>query len=580
MAEYYAVLSRAVSSLEVNTPETRRAVYDKARNALIGQLKAIVPPLPTSEISRQRLELEEAIRRAEREAASGPTPQRATIRPTVAAPPPPPPPRPEPEPVVEELTAPPHAPQAKDGSPQDVFRRAIREAETRADVPPPIERAPVREEAYGEPRGDFRVADRPPPRRAPPPEDPPYVPPEYRAPPRRQEPEPRLAPDFPWEKEPQERTAGPPRYAPTPELHGDDRTARIRDGRRKGTRDRDPRDHDHDHDVGAQFDDGSEIRQSRLPVILLLVLIVALVAGLAGLAWWQRGEIAKLFADTGSTKPAATQVAAAPAAAPAAPVPADDGKNNDRLLGGNGNAIATTPGVRVIGETGGPSDATGASDNATPAPGSASPAAAPAEVASAPAAPQPPAQAQPNSDTALVAQKAVLYEEPLDSSKAATGVTQINAAATWSYVNDPTNGPSVVANLDVPDRGLKVRLTIHKNTDKTLPASHLIEVVVNTTAAFPGKGISSIPRLVLKPSEDARGEPLVGATAKVSDGLFWIALSALPADTQNNMSLLKGRDWIDLPLVYDTGQRAILTFEKGTPGDRVLAQAMTAWAGG
>ena len=54
--------------MRTNTPETRRAVYDKARNALIGQLKAIVPPLPTSEISRQRLELEEAIRRAEREA--------------------------------------------------------------------------------------------------------------------------------------------------------------------------------------------------------------------------------------------------------------------------------------------------------------------------------------------------------------------------------------------------------------------------------------------------------------------------------------------------------------------------------
>ena len=48
---------------------------------------------------------------------------------------------------------------------------------------------------------------------------------------------------------------------------------------------------------------------------------------------------------------------------------------------------------------------------------------------------------------------------------------------------------------------------------------------------------------------------------------------------QSNLSLLKDRDWIDLPLVYETGQRAILTFEKGTPGDRALSQAMTAWAG-
>ena len=70
MAEYYAVLSKAVAGLEANSADARRAVYDKARNALIGQLKAIDPPLPTAEISRQRLELEEAIRRVERETSS------------------------------------------------------------------------------------------------------------------------------------------------------------------------------------------------------------------------------------------------------------------------------------------------------------------------------------------------------------------------------------------------------------------------------------------------------------------------------------------------------------------------------
>ena len=58
MAEYYAVWKKAVGGLEGASSETRRAVYDKARNALIGQLKAIDPPLSTSEISRQRLELD------------------------------------------------------------------------------------------------------------------------------------------------------------------------------------------------------------------------------------------------------------------------------------------------------------------------------------------------------------------------------------------------------------------------------------------------------------------------------------------------------------------------------------------
>ncbi len=566
MAEYYAVLSRAVATLEVNTPDTRRAVYDKARNALIAQLKAIVPPLPTSEISRQRLELEEAIRRAEREAANGAAaaPQRAPRRPSPAAgpapqPPPPeaasfeqPPPPPPPPPMAEGMPEP-----QPGGSPQEVFRRAIREAEGRADIiPPPRERAPVREEAFGGMEADYQLAGRS--RRARPPEEPPpYSPPDYHVPRRPgPEPEPGLAPDYSWDREAPQSESAMPRRAPSPELDDDDRSVRIRDGRRRGGRDR-------DRDLDSDFEERGVGRPSRLPTILLLVLIVALIGGLAALAWSQRSELSKLLAafESGSTD--GTEQAAAPPPPPA--VPADDaaaGKNADRLLDGS-NAIATTPDVRVVGETG---DAGMAADSA-----------APADLATAEQPQQPAAQ---GGDVALVAQKAVLYEEPVDSSKAASGVTQINAAVTWSYVGDGANGPEVVANLDVPQRGLRVKLTIHKNSDKTLPASHLVEVVVTTSAAFPGKGISAIPRLVLKPSEDARGQPLIGATAKVQDGLFWIALSALEADVQSNLALLRERGWIDLPLIYDTGQRAILTFEKGTPGDRALAQAMTAWAGG
>jgi hypothetical protein len=226
------------------------------------------------------------------------------------------------------------------------------------------------------------------------------------------------------------------------------------------------------------------------------------------------------------------------------------GKDSDSLLGSNDSASAPDPNVRVV-------DPSGANS-------------APAATTEAPAAVD---------GGTLVAQKAVLYEEPVDSAKG-SGVTQINAAVTWNYVESGADGPAVVANLDVPERGLKIKLTIRKNTDKTLPASHLIEVVTDAQANFPGKGIGSVPRLVMKPGEDTRGQPLIGASAKVADGFFWIALSALDADVKANMDLLKERDWIDLPLVYGTGQRAILTFEKGTPGARALDQAIAAWSAG
>ena len=81
----------------------------------------------------------------------------------------------------------------------------------------------------------------------------------------------------------------------------------------------------------------------------------------------------------------------------------------------------------------------------------------------------------------------------------------------------------------------------------------------------------------MKPTEESRGQPLDGAAAKVADGFFWIAFSNDAGPQAQNVALMRERNWIDLPLVYNNDQRAILTFEKGTPGQRVFDKAMTAW---
>ncbi|MGB3865991.1 MAG: hypothetical protein WBA29_10225, partial [Xanthobacteraceae bacterium] len=70
MADYYPLIARAVSGLDANAPgESRRALYERARSALIAQLRGVQPPLTESEITRERLSLEEAIRKVESEAA-------------------------------------------------------------------------------------------------------------------------------------------------------------------------------------------------------------------------------------------------------------------------------------------------------------------------------------------------------------------------------------------------------------------------------------------------------------------------------------------------------------------------------
>src|SRR5258705_165825 len=58
MADYYPLIARAISGLDPSAPgESRRALYERARAALIAQLRSVQPPLSESEITRERLSL-------------------------------------------------------------------------------------------------------------------------------------------------------------------------------------------------------------------------------------------------------------------------------------------------------------------------------------------------------------------------------------------------------------------------------------------------------------------------------------------------------------------------------------------
>jgi hypothetical protein len=68
LADYYPILSRAINQLADNDGAARRTIYERARVALVTQLRAINdPPLSESDITRERLALEEGIRKVEAE---------------------------------------------------------------------------------------------------------------------------------------------------------------------------------------------------------------------------------------------------------------------------------------------------------------------------------------------------------------------------------------------------------------------------------------------------------------------------------------------------------------------------------
>lgn len=178
-----------------------------------------------------------------------------------------------------------------------------------------------------------------------------------------------------------------------------------------------------------------------------------------------------------------------------------------------------------------------------------------------------------------IGQRAIFYEERTSTTQGSAETGSI----VWSLVRESPGGdlppePAIRAEATIPDSDLQLRMTIRRNGDETLPASHIIEMIFLTPEGFGGGGINSVTRIAFKETEQSPGNPLLGIPARIADGFFLVALSDTPAESEANLALMRRQSWIDIPLVYQSGRRALITLEKGTPGDRVFDEALGAWA--
>jgi hypothetical protein len=130
MADYYSLLARAVAALPQPGPEARQAVYERARIALMNQLRSIQPPVADADIASEGRALDEAIARLELELVKNGNGQPPSQQASKTAPPPQPaktapPPRPQ--------TAQPRPPFSRTPTPGDPAR--LRPAQPEAPEP-------------------------------------------------------------------------------------------------------------------------------------------------------------------------------------------------------------------------------------------------------------------------------------------------------------------------------------------------------------------------------------------------------------------------------------------------------------
>ncbi|WP_349508885.1 hypothetical protein V6582_15170 [Agrobacterium vitis] len=175
-------------------------------------------------------------------------------------------------------------------------------------------------------------------------------------------------------------------------------------------------------------------------------------------------------------------------------------------------------------------------------------------------------------------QKAYLYEERLGQ----TTPTTVQGYIVWEARHETGDSgkpePEIQGKLTIPERGLTALITFKRNTDSSLPASHLMEIVFSVPQNFEGGGIDSVQRVAMKASEQDRGDPIVAVPAKITDDTFMIAFNDFAEVVARNVDLLRGRDWIDIPVTYRNGRRALITLDKGAAGKPIFDSVIREWA--
>lgn len=327
---------------------------------------------------------------------------------------------------------------------------------------------------------------------------------------------------------------------------------------------------------------------------IAVALIALIFAGAAGYAvWLNKDEVLAMLGSGEEPAPAPAetapqQPAPAPAVAAVEPEAAAEPKFTQRL-NADGSEIDDGPanGVASIGEgTSVAAVTVPPPAPAAPAPSAtaeaAVPSATPAVPPATPAAPAATAEAPAVAATQpaiAVGQRAIFYEERTNSSQGSAEQGNI----VWSLVEESPGGdlpaePAIRAEASIPGKDLQLRMTIRRNGDPTLPASHIIELIFLTPENFDGGVIDNVLRMTMKETEESTGNPVLGLPAKIGDGFFLIALADTAPEMEANMQLFRRMKWIDIPIVYGSGRRALVTMERGIPGDKVFEDAMRAWA--
>ena len=149
----------------------------------------------------------------------------------------------------------------------------------------------------------------------------------------------------------------------------------------------------------------------------------------------------------------------------------------------------------------------------------------------------------------------------------------------WSIIPPVPGHPGTIAvsaDADIPDLKMHASMTLRRNTDPTLQATHTIDLKFSFADDAPIRGVRDVEPKMRNLGLTA-SEALTNVRVKISDVYFLIALVKRDEDTARNLDLMKTRAWFDFSLRLNDDRAAKLVFQKSLIGEAMLAKVFEAW---
>jgi hypothetical protein len=194
----------------------------------------------------------------------------------------------------------------------------------------------------------------------------------------------------------------------------------------------------------------------------------------------------------------------------------------------------------------------------------------------APASPATAAQNPPAAPTPSAGRAAMLIASADNPQKPVVSL----GSTVWSVLPPAPGQPATVAvkaDADIPDLKMHATMTLRKNTDPTLQATHTIDLKFSFADGSPITGFRDVGLPQMRKEDSTAAETLTSVKVKISDVYFLIALAKGDQDTARNLDIMQTRAWFDFPLLLNDNRIAKVVFQKSPEGEAMLAKAFDAW---